>query len=548
MEPSFFKPRKRFNTLAKVLVGMLTGAVVSAIASLPAQSAERIQFFVGPFEPTIYVDDLETFATTGEIVDRLKPFANRLNSEQRQALRGMLMAQYDLSPIPVAQFTYSTFGEDLLSKLGQVVQTDSFLNGMKGIRASLILAAADEAQGGFTPINILRHFPSNTIQIDFSLAQRLITENNEIFRRRDQVVAGIKQLAQAQALDNIDLSSTGDPRSAGRYTWDVNTLTFQNPNRDQSSIADIYLPQKEAAGSTPVVIISHGVASDRKTFAYLSEHLASHGYAVAALEHTETSAERFMRFLWGQEGPPSSRDLLLRPQDITALLDTLSDQQATDPALKDLNLNSVGLLGQSLGGYTVLAASGAVIDSDFLFDECESDLGSRPTLNLSLFLQCTLLDLPVGTDLTVADPRVAAVIALNPVTSSIFGRSGLKAVQVPVMMMAGTNDFVAPALPEQIEPFDWLDTEHKALVVMERGTHFSFLDRESQSVLPFSQSFTGPDPLAAREPTQALSLAFFNRHLQQKNDFEQFLNQAYLNEFPTEPFQFSVVDSLPLAE
>ncbi|MEL6470414.1 MAG: alpha/beta hydrolase [Cyanobacteria bacterium J06623_4] len=528
------------------------GILGNAIAPLPARAADRIQFFFGPFEPTLYVEDLEIFAETGDVPERLEPFASRLSEPQKQSLRSFLNAKADLSPIPVAQFTYSSFGESLLGKLGQVVQTDSFLSGMKGLRSALILAAADEEQGGLTTLNAMRHFPTETIQIDFSLARQIAAENEEIFMRRDSAVDAIRQHARAQAMDRNKLSLTNDPQQAGAYAWQVEMFSFQTPGRSTASIADLYMPERDstAAGGTgssvPVVVISHGVASSRNTFAYMAEHLASHGYAVVAIEHRETSAEKFVRFLWGKEGAPGGEELLLRTQDITAALDVLSEQQADgELSVSGLNLASVGLLGQSLGGYTVLAAGGAQIDRAFLAAECESSLAERPTLNLSMLTQCTLLELPAGTLMDVADERVAAVVALNPLTSSIFGRSGLQEIEIPVMIVAGTDDYVAPALPEQIEPFDWLTTEYKKLVVMNKGTHFSFLDQNAQGVLPFSDGLTGPDPTAARAPTRALSLAFFDRHLKDQPEADQFLNQTYLDEFPKEPFEFSVVDSLP---
>ena len=127
--------------------------------------------------------------------------------------------------------------------------------------------------------------------------------------------------------------------------------------------------------------------------------------------------------------------------------------------------------------------------------------------------------------MAVADQRVAAGGGAEPVNQQAYLEgSGLQKIEVPVMMMAGSDDYVAPALPEQIEPFDWLTTEYKKLVIMEKGTHFSFLDRNSRSVLPFSEQLTGPDPMAAREPTRALSLAFFNRHLQQQTEAETVFN------------------------
>lgn len=533
--PVFIQPKR----LAPIL-----GALVGVLTASPAWAAEKIQFFYGPFEPTIYIEDLETFVETGEVTERFELVANRLDQDQKENLRAFLNTRYDISAVSVSQFTYSPVGERLLQRMGQVVQTDSFLNGMKAIRAALIFAAAD-TERGCTIINVLRHFPLETIQLDIELTRQILAENQDIFQRRDQVVAEIRELATTQPTEDLGFPKDQDPQFAGPHRWQVETISFQNSGRERPSLANLYTPEIPNApnNSIPVVAISHGIASSRETFGYLAEHLASHGYGVVVLEHAETSAERFTRFLNGLEGAPDPRELLLRPQDITTMLDTLSAQQDTNPKLRDLNLESVGLLGQSLGGYTVLAAGGAVINRPKLADQCLTTLAERPTLNLSMLLQCRILELPKETSLAVADSRVSAVIALNPLTSHIFGESGLQQIDVPVMLVAGTNDYFTPALPEQIEPFDWLTTNHRQLVVMENGTHFSFLGGSDRSVLPVPDGFIGPDPQQARPQVQAISLAFFNRYLKDQTEAEVFLHQAYLDEFPIEPFQFSLIDT-----
>lgn len=522
---------------------MLLSVVAGTLTALPAFGAERIQLFFGPFEPTIYVEDLSTFAETGEVPERFELVGNRLDDDQKESLRSFLNARVDVSAVAISQFTYSPVGEQLLERVGQVIRSDSNLNGMKAVRAGLIFAAADLGEG-FTVINIIRQIPLDTIQIDRVLAQQILAENQRFFQQRDEVIANLKQVAEQQAIGLSEISSSTVLQEPGAYTWEVESIPFQNPGREVTSIADAYYPNLEnpTPGSTPVVLISHGLASDRKTFAYLAEHLASHGYAVFVLEHAETSAAKFVRFLRGLEGAPDPYELLLRPRDVTAILDTLTAQQATDVNLSHLNLDSVGLLGQSLGGYTVLAAGGATINRLQLVETCQSTLAERPTLNLSMLIQCRILELPADESLAVADSRIAAVIALNPLTSSIFGQVGLEQVQVPVMLAAGTNDFIAPALPEQIEPFEWLTSEHKDLVIIENGTHFSFLGSADRSVLPIPDSLIGPDPEQARPQIRALGLAFFNRHLQNKTESDIFLSQQYLSEFPTEPFQFSLIE------
>ncbi len=69
--------------------------------------------------------------------------------------------------------------------------------------------------------------------------------------------------------------------------------------------------------------------------------------------------------------------------------------------------------------------------------------------------------------------RVKATIAVNPITSSIFGQTSLNQIKLPVMLVGSTEDTIAPALYEQIIPFSWLTNAHKYLALLIGGTHFS---------------------------------------------------------------------------
>ncbi|MEM9945810.1 MAG: alpha/beta hydrolase [Cyanobacteria bacterium P01_D01_bin.36] len=510
-------------------------------AFLPAKGAERIQFFYGPFEPTIYVDDLETFAATGEVADTLEVLTDRLDDEQENSLRLFLNAQYSIDEVSISQFTYSPLGESLLQSLGEIVQTDNFLNGGKAIRAALIFAAAESIEG-MTVMNVLQQYPLEIIQIDISRLQSLLTESEQVFRYRESVISEIVQLSDDQAVGGSAPPTGANPQMQGAYSWEVQTIHFQNPERAAGSLADIYYPLAldEELQNIPVIAISHGVASNRETLAYLAKHFASHGYGVVVPEHVGTNTEKFRRFLNGVEGSPNPEEFILRPQDITAVLDTLEIKQLTDRRLEQWDLDSVGILGHSLGGYTALSVGGASLNQTPLSEPCTA-LSNWVPINPSMLIQCEISALSSEAPAVLADPRIKAIVALNPLTSHVFGRSGLEQIQVPVMMVAGENDTFTPAVPEQIEPFSWLTTEEKTLVFIEQGTHFSLLSGSSSSVLPVPQGTIGPDPNQAQPQIRALSLSFFDQHLRDHLEAEAFLNQAYLNEFPAEPFKFNVV-------
>lgn len=156
-------------------------------------------------------------------------------------------------------------------------------------------------------------------------------------------------------------------------------------------------------------------------------------------------------------------------------------------------------------------------------------------------MQCRFTDIPTTESLDVQDSRVKAAIALNPLTSEIFGEVGLSAIDTPTLIVSSLNDYFVPALPEQIEPFYWLDNTDSYLLTIEAGTHFSVLSEVEEIPLPLPDFLLGPSPELAQPPVQVTTLTFFNRYLLEKPEAETYLNQTYLDTFDIEPLRFNIV-------
>jgi len=334
---SLIQLKPPLNPFRKVSQAIALGLIATGLVALPVEGAERIQFFYGPFEPTIEIDDLQHFAETGEVVGSTEAIAARLNPEQLATLQSFSTLRFEMSLVMVSQFTYSDLGEHLLRRMGEIVQTESFLNGDRALRAALIFAAEDNA--GLSIMNIIDQFPQRTIQINFPLAMEVLNENKHLFQQSNETIEALHQLSSAQALPILDWPAP-DPRTAGTYTWTVETFQFQNPNRTLASQAHLYLPTIPDAQpqSIPVIVISHGMASSYQALTYLATHLASHGYAVVFPEHPQTTPERFSQALNGLATLPKPSTLRDRPLDITAVLDTLSEQSLSQPQWQALNL------------------------------------------------------------------------------------------------------------------------------------------------------------------------------------------------------------------
>ena len=508
--------------LAPKYLGLFAFTAVCTAA--PALGAERIYVTYGPVEVSVPIESLALFAKEGQIDSNLDGFAQYANESQLAEIRSALQAKAEISQVTIAQFLYTPQGEVLLRRLGRLIQTKARQPGFYAIRAALILAASDPE--GLTIVNVLRKFPTYGIRIDIARGLGIANELTSLINRSNQTIAGIAQLSEAQAAlePTIPPALRLQPQLPGPYTWKKSSVTLTSPNRDRTFNMDIYLPQRSRQPA-PVVVISHGLGSDRISFQYLAKHLASYGFAVAVPEHPGSNAQQIQNLVTGRTNQLAApAEFINRPLDIKDLLDYLTKLPTTDPAYQgQLDLQRVGVIGQSFGGYTALALAGAGINFAQLENDCQLE---NETWNLSLLLQCRARGLERN-QYNFGDPRIKAAIAINPIVSSILGDTNLSQIKIPVMIIAGSADTVAPALLEQIQPFTWLTSPNKYLVVMNNGTHFSTIEESPQSLFLPPAEAIGPEPALARRYISGLSLAFMETYLNNKSNFRPYLDPSY---------------------
>ena len=111
-----------------------------------------------------------------------------------------------------------------------------------------------------------------------------------------------------------------------------------------------------AAVSTPLptVIVSHGHMGTRLVYSQLCEALASHGYAVIALDHQgDTMADVLLG-----GGVDEDTNIVMRVADLQFLLDsTLGRVAGFDHGLT-IDENAISALGHSFGAYAIFARAG----------------------------------------------------------------------------------------------------------------------------------------------------------------------------------------------
>ncbi len=556
-------------------VGLLQLAIaLSPQQAKPSYAAERVTFSLGAtIERTISVESIEIYADEGRITDELAPYIRYIDAVDPSALeafRGLLSRRIDVDVTTVSQFSYTLQGEYVLDEIGKVFRTGARLSGGRGLRGAAILSAADD-ETGLTLLNVIKRFPTPVLRVDLQQGLGIVSQTSESFQ---------ESRAAIDLVEQISLQTLTDDFPKGQSFATLNQLVSQmGPfpvSRTTTQIkgarapVDIYLPQSPVSlfteaiaasdpqvapdltllntRSTPTVVISHGFGNERKTYGYLAEFLASYGFAVINVEHPGSSAAQFNALVSGRTSQvvPDS-EFIRRPELISQVLDELEARTSSDKTFAQMDLDNVGIIGQSFGGYTALAVAGAPINLAFLRANCPPPEFS---LNLVVLLQCQAVNLasPDIDTLNFSDPRVRAVVAINPLTSLIFGPESIGQIDIPVLMVASSGDTVAPALPEQVRPFTWLTTPERYLLMLDGGTHFSTIPITGGETFLLPPEILGPAPEVAQQYTQVMSLAFLSTYLKGDQRYQPVLSSAFANRFSQPELPLSIITNLDSAQ
>ena len=388
------------QTVWQLALRVFSIGLLPVLTTYPAFGAERINNY-GALERSISISSLETYARTGKMDDELAAYSQYIDKKQLTQLRQTLLTPIKLNEVAVSQFLYTPTGERLLKTLGKIIQTESRLSGFYAIRAALILAAADS--NNFTLLNVLNKFPASEISISLRQSLEIVNALQNLANQTQDVVALINQQSQKErtTASIVTPAPLIDLGKSGNFRFSKETIVLNDLSRNRSFPADIYLPIAQNPRS--IIIISHGLGSDRTSFAYLAEHLASYGFVVAVPEHPGSNSKQIEALLAGTaDRVTNPREFIDRPLDIKYLLDELTRLSKSNSTFRGrLNLEEVGVVGQSFGGYTALALAGAKINFQQLQVNCPT---FENTLNVSLLLQCLAINLPTSSYNNLSDP------------------------------------------------------------------------------------------------------------------------------------------------
>lgn len=544
--------RKKINSF--FLIWTLDFLLLTLI-SAPAIASERLRLRLGPFEQSVRVSDLDRFARTGELSSGLKPFSMLLTSSVRDALSQRLQLDPNLADKFMENWLRSPMSQQLLTALGRAIP------GITIDQMQAAVAVAARQANGLTLIGILRAIPGETVTVDASEAIAVALQFNPSYWQSHALGPLLKR---ELSVTSPRFRAAFDPAIPGEERVIKQTLTFRDRQRERRIPVDIYYSDNSSTQNSPnpLVVLSHGFGADRTFLEYIARHLASHGITVAAIEHPGSNFNTVSKASVSEN--PSSlispNEFLDSPKDISFLLDKLAELNVQPGSLQGkFNTQQVTVIGHSLGGYTALALAGGELNLDDLRQSCKSlfraDLtrtsanGENISLNSSIlpspgeWLQCAAANLP-NNKVQLRDDRVKSAIALNPLVGQLFGKTGLKKVKIPTLILASTEDAFTPAIRHQLQPFTQLGG-NKYLLTAIGATHLSVGNPGNYTRTTLLKERLGEDAEPLRQLIKGISLAFIKQLTPEAKTYEPFLTPAYAQSLSTSEIALRFNAELP---
>lgn len=244
-----------------------------------------------------------------------------------------------------------------------------------------------------------------------------------------------------------------------------------------------------AGGPYPLVVSSHGLGGTYVINNYLHEQLASHGFVVMAFYHPGSNLLDSMAAQTEEQQDAywesNIDNLVLRPMDITYMIDHAEALTATaSPFAELIDMEHVGVIGYSYGGYTALTVAGGRLDIGSLAEYCASgtytsmlvtQLCNRHGTDLAEkeadLIALANIDVEPGELWPfIGDSRIDTAVALAPPVG-FFGQEGLTAITVPTMIIAGTGDTTVTYEYNAPPAYAALGSAKKILVNLENAGH-----------------------------------------------------------------------------
>lgn len=145
------------------VVVLIAAVSIFSLFTSEAIAAEQVVLKYHVLRETISVEELSTFAQTGEISRRLRVNL-ALARQDLKLIRKYLTEPVQVNPILLDRLLNSPVGNVFLDEISQVIHTPSRKADRQALRAALVLSARQDRT--ITLIEILENYPTQVVEVE----------------------------------------------------------------------------------------------------------------------------------------------------------------------------------------------------------------------------------------------------------------------------------------------------------------------------------------------------------------------------------------------
>ncbi len=272
-------------------------------------------------------------------------------------------------------------------------------------------------------------------------------------------------------------------------------------------------------GPYSLIVVSHGYPGSRLMMTYLAENLASKGYVVVAIGHTDSTFTDTADF---------RSTLLNRATDQIFVIDEMARLNGDSTSFFSglVDAENTAIVGYSMGGYGALNTIGAGYNGI-----------------LGNFVGPAVAPRLAATEGYAADPRVKAAILIAPFGGdlkfagfpglSFFDPAALGGIQIPTFWIAGSHDDVA-IYSGIVKLFDNTANSERYLLTYENALHNTGPNPPPMGIaMTLGEYARYADPVwdeaRINNVNQHFITAFLARYLHNDESMSDYLNLAVEN-------------------
>jgi len=265
----------------------------------------------------------------------------------------------------------------------------------------------------------------------------------------------------------------------------------------------------------PLVIVSHGYPGIRFMLTYLTENLASKGFVVVAIDHTDSTYPDADNFF---------STLLNRGIDQTFVIDEIAKLSQADGFLSGLvDAEHSAVVGYSMGGYGALNSAGAGYNQILqgFFPQIEPRMAGNPDYEASLDdrIKAIVVFAPWGGDLSGFGA---------PKNTGVWDDEAFAGIKIPSFWVTGSLDDVS-GYEAMVGMFDNAVNSDRYLLTYDNALHNVAPNPPPASVRNFAdyERYSEPawDERRINNINQHFVTAFLNQYLYNQ-DHSAYLNPA----------------------